>query len=785
MTQLACWVIFPAVLLILSLGCGLLLERAAGFALPEPLVLPGGLAVITVLGELPTKLSATAALTTPAIVILALLGLALGRPWRRRPRLGRWPLLSALAVYLFYLAPVLLTGDPTFTGYIKLDDTATWMAMTDWVLSHGHTLSGLPPSTFETTLSAYLNGGEPVGALLPWGIGHRLVGQDLAWVFQPYLALLGAMVSLSLWPIAGQLIRSRALRALVVFVAAQSALLYGYSLWGGVKELAAAWVFPLTVACAIPVIEQRARPRSFIPLAVACFAMLSVLAYGGAVWLVVLLAAIGVFALWAWSRSASRLRLAGLVAISVLLGVGLVRGGLNFVHANGGLTGGQLGNLLHPLSGFQLFGIWPAGDFRVDPPAAQALTYVLIAIAIGAGLLALLAAWRRRSWFLWLYVAGGAVGIGLVSWQGSPWVQGKAIAIASPAAVFAALVGALVLLENRSRGLRAKRAGRAAGLLAVAAISAGVIWSNALAYHHATLAPYTQFRELQHIGDTFAGQGPTLLNEYQPYGARHFLRRMAPESPSELRRRTIPLLSGQILPEGGYADLDQFQLSALLVYRTIVTRTSPVASRPPQPYRLVYVGRWYEVWQRPTVLRRPVLAALPLGNQIDPTGVPDCGAVLRLARSSPRPALLAAASQATPVTMPVPSPLPEGDTLTRFTVPAPGRYEVWLGGSFIRRLQVYVDGARVASWHEQLNEAGQWTPLGTARLRAGTHRLRLAYGDAALYPGSGGPGAAGPFFAVGPLALAPVPRAGAISYVEPAAARSLCGRRWDWIEALG
>ena len=106
-----------------------------------------------------------------------------------------------MAVYVAYLAPVLATGDPTFTGYVKLDDTATWMAMTDRVLAHGHNLAHLAPSTYEATLSAYLNGGEPVGALLPWGIGHRLAGQDLAWTFQPYLALLGSMLALSLWPL--------------------------------------------------------------------------------------------------------------------------------------------------------------------------------------------------------------------------------------------------------------------------------------------------------------------------------------------------------------------------------------------------------------------------------------------------------------------------------------------------------------------------------------------------------------------------------------------------------
>src|SRR5205807_9485565 len=115
----------------------------------------------------------------------------------------------ALVVYVVYLAPVLATGEPTFTGYIKLDDTSTWMAMIDRVLGHGHNLAGLAPSTYETALHFYLNNGDPVGAMLPWGIGHQIVGQDVAWVFQPYLAFLGAMLALSLWQLAAPLVLSR------------------------------------------------------------------------------------------------------------------------------------------------------------------------------------------------------------------------------------------------------------------------------------------------------------------------------------------------------------------------------------------------------------------------------------------------------------------------------------------------------------------------------------------------------------------------------------------------
>jgi hypothetical protein len=799
MIQLACWLLFGAILVVLSLGCGLLLERAAGLELPGPLVVPAGLAVMICAGELTTKLSGTAPLTTPFVVVLAVVGFVLGRPRRLRSRFGPWPLVAAVAVYVAYLLPVLATGDPTFTGYVKLDDTATWMAMTDGVLAHGHSLAHLAPSTYQATLGAYLGGGEPVGALLPWGIGHQLAGQDLAWTFQPYLALLGAMLALSLWPLADRLVPSPRLRALVVFAAAQSALIYGYSLWGGIKELAAAVMLPLVVASAIPVLEQRARVRSFVPLAIACLAMLSVLAYGGAVWLPLVLAAVAVFAFWTWSRSAGRLWLAGLLALAAVLAALLVRGGLTFAQANGALTGGELGNLLHPLNGFQLFGIWPAADFRIDPPDATTLAYVLIALAIAAGTVALVVAWRRRSWTLWLYLASGLVGIALVSARGSPWVQAKAIAIASPAALLASLVGAAVLLEGRpwarAREVRADAeaprskgamlASRALGAAALAAVCGGVLWSNATAYHHVTLAPYAQFRELQHIGDEFAGRGPTLLNEYQPYGARHFLRRMDAESPSELRRRTIPLRSGQLLPKAGYADLDQFQLPALLVYRTIVIRTSPVASRPPQPYRLVDAGTWYQVWQRPLRPSRPVLASIPLGNAVDPTGVASCAVVTSLARSTPTGGLVVAASAERPQVMSVPSPLPVGETAASFVARAAGRYQVWLGGSFFRLLRVDLDSIRTASSHQQLNEAGEWTPLGSAALGPGRHAVTLSYGDATLYPGSGGPGGAGPFFPVGPLAVVRASTPRPLTYVAPSAARSLCGARWDWIESLG
>ena len=74
-TLLVPWLLFPVVLGLISLGCGLLLERASGAALPGSLLLPGGLAVIVVLGLFTTTLAATASLTIPLVLAAAVLGI--------------------------------------------------------------------------------------------------------------------------------------------------------------------------------------------------------------------------------------------------------------------------------------------------------------------------------------------------------------------------------------------------------------------------------------------------------------------------------------------------------------------------------------------------------------------------------------------------------------------------------------------------------------------------------------------------------------------------------------
>src|SRR3954452_5761892 len=301
MTLVVSWLVFPALLVLLALGAGLLADRLSAGRLPGVLLAPVGLALVIVVAQLLTYSSSTAGLTPAVVVVLAVIGFALGGSRARRP--DPFALGAAAAVFAVYAAPTVLSGEASFTGYIKLDDTATWLALTDQVMAHGRDLAGLQPSSYQATLDFYLNNGYPVGALLPLGVVARLVGQDPAWVFEPYLATLAAMLCLGLYALLTPVVSVRWLRALGAFVASQSALLFGYTLWGGVKELATALLLA-ALAALIPLTLANPRgARSLVPLAVCSASVFAVLNVGGAVWVVPPLA----FALVALIRRRRRL----------------------------------------------------------------------------------------------------------------------------------------------------------------------------------------------------------------------------------------------------------------------------------------------------------------------------------------------------------------------------------------------------------------------------------------------------------------------------------------------
>ena len=220
-------------LALLSLGFGLLIERAGGAKVPGSLLLPLGFAGVIVVGTLLTASPSIAPLTVPVVVGTAVLGVAIELAYPSRARRVEWLLAgAATAALLVYGAPILLSGSATFAGYVKLDDTASWLALADRVVDHGRSTAGLEPSSYQVSVASYLHSGYPLGSIVPLGIGAHLAGLDAAWLYQPYLAFQGALLVLVFAALLRAVVRTPWRRAGIAFVAAQPALLYGYSLWG-------------------------------------------------------------------------------------------------------------------------------------------------------------------------------------------------------------------------------------------------------------------------------------------------------------------------------------------------------------------------------------------------------------------------------------------------------------------------------------------------------------------------------------------------------------------------
>jgi hypothetical protein len=814
------WLVYPLVLAALGGGWGVLVEKAMGREVTDALVIPLGLAAVLVIGGLFTAFSGTAPIATPVCGVGAVAGLVWGRPWRR---VSRWPALAAIGVVIAYGLPVLLSGHATFLGYLRLDDTATWLDITDNIMAHGRSVSGLPPSTYALVMSGDVGPAYPLGAFALFGVSQQFVGIDLAWIFQPYLACCGAAIALSIYALAEPLIVSPRRRALVAFLAAQPALLYGYSLWGGIKELTAAFLLVLGMALAARVIMQRPeRGRELLGVALCAGGLLISLSVGAGAWLAPAFAIVfGAWTVLAWrKRQTERLWWRGPLVSTAWLGgltaacaVPLWAVVHSFLSNDAGLfnagqdTATTLGNLIQPLSGYQLAGVWTIGDFRYTAPAFPTAWLVVIVIAVAGATLAVTI--QQRRFGLPAYVAVALLGCLIFSLAGStPWVMGKALAIASPALLTAALIGATMLWGRWGFGF-----------VLVVVIAFGVIASNLSGYHDALLAPKDRLAELQRIGQLVSGKGPTFVNDYEVYADRHFLRDGAPVEPAEYREADLPTTTGALLVKTAYADLDSFSLATLLPYRSVVVRNSPVESRPPSLWNIVWSGRYYQLYQRAAHPSEKIIEHIPLGDQgqypycgaaesgstkplcsVAPASIPPCTYIRGLAaRASRDGARLVAYQRPLPIVVrgddlqwPAPwyhddvghtlTPYSSGTAVAHIVVNSTQDYEFWLGGSFTRGFQVKVDGHAIGQAKDEIFDIAGYVPMAKLHLTSGVHTVDITYPSADIWtPGTGN----NEYTTLQEIALQPL---GSPSYqmlnVAPSDASSLCGRPLDWIELV-
>ena len=780
------WLVVPVVVVALAAGLGFVVERATRIELSGPVLVAVGASALVVVTTLLTDFPLVAPVSGIVVVVLAALGWLFAAPNPLARDRRWWSVLGAIAVFTCYAAPVALSGAPTWAGFVKLDDTPDWMALGDRLANVGATTDGLAHSTYGVLMQELIAGGYPLGSFADLGVVSRLLGQDSAFVIQPFMATLAGILAFALYAVTQGLIRSDRWRAAVAAVAASSTLLFGYTLWGGLKEVTLAF---LLATCCVVMVQGRDDARPLlgqaalfaVPMAGVCV----VFGIAGGVYLAPMaLVELVLVTLWFGLRRAATAALVFLAVFGVLsvptwrvIGLQVQGAGAS------GLRGSQdLGNLFAPLKFQQIFGVWPTGDFRAVP-SAGALTWLLVAVVAAGALAGVVIAIRCG---LPAVPTLALTNLGVSIWYvfGNPWLEGKTLTVASPTMLLAAGAAFAWIAEN----------GRLfEGTVLISVVAVGVLASNVMGFRDVWLAPSDRMHELSDIGRADL-PAPALILEYSPAAARHFLARLDGEAAGEFRWNVIPLYTGQGLDKGAYAEIDDFPLTSITAYPTLVMRTDLVGSRPPSMYRLTRPGTYYDVWtldpKAPVVLQH-----WPLGDHVDPAAPAPCTVVKQAIAEAGATGQVATAVRPPVVTVPLDAPpLPPGwasgnvtgsvsatatgSVSTTFSVPSDGTYQGDLGGTAFGDVRVLVDGKELYADHGRLNWSPYANPMPPVELTAGQHTLTVEYATTWRPGGSATPANLGPV--VFSTSGADVP----VTYVPTSTALSLCGKRLDWIEAV-
>lgn len=804
-------------MLVGAAGWGLLVLMAGKWRLRGLYALPLGFAAMVVVSAFLTSWDATAQLTAPVLALGAVAGLVAGRAALRgwtRP-LGRWAWAAGAATLAgaAYVLPAALTGGATFSGFARIVDIGNQFDFTRYLVEQGRMDPPARDTSYLEVVTKTLDIGYPSGAQSVLGSFSALLQTDIPWLYQGFLGVVAAMGALAVYLLLAPLVASRPLRALGAGIALQANVLYGYGSVGGFKELTTASLLLLTAAVARDSLPERAQARAMLPLAVTASACLAAFNLAIVPWLGVMLAALFVISVLR-ARGSLRARLgpvaawAAMAVATLIISAPTVWEALKLAPVAAAASGADrtaiadLGNLSAPMDLKAVGGVWISGDYRFPANGDTLVTNLGLGVVALLAVFGLVHALRRRDWGLLALSVASLVAFTYFARQTGPWIQLKAITMTSPVVLTLAFAGAGGLLASRHR----PRIAAVAGWGLAAGVALLVLAGNALAYHYMTFAPTERMRDLERIGERFAGEGPTFYPAHDEY-AEYFLREMDATAqvnpPGE--GLGFPQLRSEIAVESfGYpfrADLDWIQSSWLQEFAMLVLPRDPMQSRPPANYDLVAQTRFHQVWRqvRPSA---DVAVRVPLAPEADPSladdacaelvaAAEDAGASLRLAYVRRAPSEVVELDEANLSPNWVAEATIPGSILTYgpgraragFTLPEAGEYRVWLQGPYQRELRVAIDGRPFAAVEDYWSYPRRWTQLGTERLAAGAHSVTLERGGGTLEPGDGAADQA-----VGPIVFERLVsgRGDVVQFAPPSEAASLCEDRegLDWISLV-
>jgi hypothetical protein len=787
------WLVFPSLLVAIAVGHGLIVRRLSPAAVEPLLVLPVGLMAVVVLATAGTWSGVTAPFTGPLLIATGVAGMLVGRAdlrlaWQRRHGLIG-PVAMVAAAFVTFGASVFLSGSPTFTGYTQIVDIGHQFDIAAWLATHGREIP-VAASSSQEVVRKVLEVGYPSGSQAPLGTLARVTSLEIAWIYQPYVTVFAASLVLPLFVLLRRAVARTGLRLVAAFAAAQPSLLVGYGQMGGIKEVSAALSVLLVAALLPPVLDERQErsARPFAGVAVAVAGAFSILSLVMVPWLGVLM--LGAF-LVTWRSSRGMLPALRVWAPRWVLVVLLTLPTIVSATRSGGAASTtqseELGNLAEPVDRIATAGIWLTSDHRFPLTDYRALSMAGGILVLVLAVLGVVAAARRRDQGLLLLGIAGAVAYPFMVWRFGPWVELKTMVITGPILLVLAMAGAGALL--------ARRRSAPAAYFAVAAITALVLFANALRYHDATLAPYDRLDELEAIGERFT-TGKTLHPDFDEL-AEYFLRRgdaTSPVNPPEGRFSIRPEVVQTKGPGIQFVwDLDEFEPSFVQDYKTIVLPRRAGRSRPPANYRLRYEGRYYAVWEK----SRGAIAdaRAPLSGTGAPSDAAACRAFSRTQLAQDRRVTVApsaASALADPTTgfvspgwaAPGPPALlarGAGRATTTVRVAEAGTYSVLVGMSSVRETRLFVDGKLLGSPSHQVGYPGNQVTVGRVVLKAGDHEVSLVRPGGSLAPGNGD----GTGRSVGPIWLVREdPQADDLLTVRRKDVRRSCGvGPLDWVES--
>jgi hypothetical protein len=798
-----------------SAGCGLLVRRASGGAISGVLLLPVGFAMTVAVCTLGTSVTWLAPHTGAIVVAVAALGFLLERHslairTRRVSGAVLFPAIAALVAFAAIGAPVLLTGTPTWTGFGRIVDTAFQMAFAQHLSEAGRSVP-IGNSSFNETIEGLTGNGYPGGAQATLGAMAGLIRTGVPWCYQAYLAWTAAMGALALFALLRRVLTNPLVCCVGAAVAMQPNILYDYALEGGIKELTTAALILVSAAVLVEWLAERRDPersrsvRSLLPLAPAMAAAAAAFSYGVGPWLGLIVLAAFVLSLLSrgrWRTLASwcvaGAAAAALATPTVIAGVKLFGTAKEAVK---GTVEVGLGNLTAPIPEISTVGVWISNDYRFPQFARAGVSHDFDVAIIALGVIGVIGALWSRRWMIAAFGLVAPVALAYYVAHAGPWVELKAYTITATMFLAMAFVGAGWLASAKpGRGL--KLPVRAVGWLGALMVAGAVLYGNALTYHDQSLAPAARYRQLEQIGNKFAGVSTAFYPSFDEY-SEYFLRDehgydLVRPPGLELRPGAVNLAPGQF----AYSlDVNQLALKFIQRFALLVIARSPIASRAPANFALVDRTSEFEVWRRVRPASE-VFAHLPLSGSATERTPAYCRTVARTLHQSGAGSSLAYVPTG-PRTMLIPTQAKHPDYWPALgpeslrgvgagaiegtvSLPASGTYDISMPGSVGRRLTVYVDGRRVGSVEDEFRYPSQFMRFALVKLSAGRHRIRLTRPNGSLAPASGdGPDTDSGV--IGPLIFSlEQPGDGRLMVVPGAEAGRVCAARtgYQWIEVL-